>query len=871
MPASLPTHRAVAAATFLALALAATTHAVLAQAPSTTPPPLPLTSELRWPGTTSYDAAIPTPEEVIGHRVGSRHTDPAQVVRYFEAVAAASDRVTVRQHGRTHEGRPLVHAVVTTPARQSRLDELQAQHRRLFDDPAGFRDSELDDTPAVAYMGYSIHGDEASGTEAALLTLYHLAAGRGPGVDSVLERVVTLIDPMFNPDGRDRFVDWANRHRGAVASSDPQGREQNQAWPRGRTNHYWFDLNRDWLPLQHPESQARIALFRAWRPQVLTDYHEMGSEATYFFQPGIPSRTNPYTPARNQELTGLITDYTARGLDRIGSLYYTRESFDDFYYGKGSTYPDVNGAVGILFEQASSRALEREVDGGRDVLTYGFTVRNQTVGSLATLQAVAALKDELLRHTRDFYAGSSAYAKTVPFAAYVLPLDAGQRTRALELGRLLRRHGVEVYANVDAVSAQGKTYPAGAALVVPTDQRQSRFVQAVMEPNTTFRDSLFYDVSTWALPLAYDVTVHRVQRQPAQPQGELPELPATAGRVVGDGAASYAYVIPWQGYGAPGAAYDLLRAGVRVRQVHDPIRVGSGGREVPLSYGALVVPVAQNAVPADSVRAAVRRAARERGVTAYAVTTGLTPAGPDLGGRSTGWLREPKVALVVGDGTNAYQAGAVWHLLSKRMRMPVTLLDAERVGRVDLNRYTHLALAGGRYGGLDAEALKAWVRGGGTLLASHTAAPWAVDQELAKLEEVELDVDSLLLARGLPYAQLDEARGAQYIGGAILRVALDTTHPLAYGLGAEVPMFRQHTRFFRPSERPGANVGVYVAPDALASGYLSGERRRQIPGQAAVVDAPLGRGRVLLFFDEPAFRAFWRGSERVWLNGLFLR
>ena len=847
----LPTMRLLLFTMCLVLAKAVLTHAQ---------PALPLTSPLTWPGTTSYDPAIPTPEEVIGHRIGERHTIPSQVVRYFEAVAKASPRVTVRQHGLTHEGRALVHAIVTTPERQSQLDAIAEAHTNYV---------EGGDTPStptaklpVAYMGYSIHGDEASGTEAAILTLYHLAAGQGPAVDSVLNGVITLIDPMFNPDGRDRFTDWANRNRGAVATTDPQDREHNQEWPRGRTNHYFFDLNRDWLPLVHPESQARIELFYKWRPQVLTDYHEMGSEATYFFQPGIPSRTNPGTPPRNQELTGLITDYSARALDRIGSLYYTRESFDDYYYGKGSTYPDVNGSIGILFEQASSRALEREVQAG--VLDYGFTVRNQLTASLATLQAVAAMGGNLVDYSRSFYAGSSAFAKTRPFAAYRIPM-AGQAARAAELAGLLHRHNVQVYRE----EANGGSY------VIPVGQQQARFLTAVMEPNTTFQDSLFYDVSTWTLPLAYDVRVERINRLDA---GRL-DSPVTdftpVGKLVGDERSAYAYVFAYQGYYAPRAVYRLLHAGAQARLLNEPVAIRVGAQSVDLPRGSVVVPIGQNPIGADSVRALVQQLVEQDGLEVYAATTGLTPTGPDLGGRSTTLLREPKVGLLMGDGANAYQAGTAWHLLSERMRVPVSLLDVDRIGSIDLSRYTHLAMTGGSYGSLDLDALKKWLQGGGTLVASHTAANWAVTKELVKLEEVKLDVDSLV--RDLPYAQLDEARGAQYIGGAIFDVELDATHPLAYGMQdpgdargrADAKLFRQQTNFYKPSETPGATVGRYAA-QPLASGYLSTPRARQAAGTAAVVSHNYGRGKVVLFFDQPVFRGFFRGSERLWLNALML-
>ncbi len=345
---------------------------------------VPLATPMHVEGVT-YDPAVPRPDEILGYVVGTRHTEPHRVVEYFFAIARASDRVTVAEHGQTHEGRRLIHAVITSPRNHDRLESIRDANRRLSDDPAGVSPAELGAMPAIVFLGYSVHGNEASGTEAALLTLYHLAAGSGPAVDAILDSLVVVIDPMLNPDGRDRFVDWVNRNRGEVHTTDSQDREHREPWPGGRTNHYWFDLNRDWLPARQPESRARLRLFHEWRPQLMTDFHEMGSDATYFFQPGVPSRTHPNTPERNQEITREIAAYHARALDRLGQLYFTEEVFDDFYYGKGASYPDVNGAVGILFEQASSRSLESETENGP--LSYAITVRNQFATSLSTLAA----------------------------------------------------------------------------------------------------------------------------------------------------------------------------------------------------------------------------------------------------------------------------------------------------------------------------------------------------------------------------------------------------------------------------------------------------------------------------------------------------
>ena len=824
------------------------------------PLPLPL------PEAMSYDPAVPKPEEVIGHVVGTRHTAPHQIVAYFQAVATASDRVLVEEHGRTYEGRPLIHAIVSAPENLMRLEEIRRANLRLSDDPASVSDAELARMPVVAYLGYSIHGNEASGSEASLLTLYYLAAARGPEIDSLLAQAVLIVDPMFNPDGRDRFVDWANRNRGRVPVADPQDREHLEPWPGGRTNHYWFDLNRDWLTGQHPESQGRLRLFHHWRPQLLTDHHEMGSESTFFFMPGVPSRTHPLTPARNQELTAAIARYHAEALNRIGSLYYSEEGYDDFYYGKGSTYPDANGAVGILFEQASSRALLRETRDG--VLSYAFTIRNQFTTSLSTLRALRALRLELLRYQRDFYREAEEIARRLPVKAYLIALEPG-RTRAQLLAEVLRRHRIRVYTLARDVTVDGKTFRAGQAYVVPTQQPQVRLLQALMERRTTFEDSLFYDVSAWTLPLAYDVVWAEWQRDPSELLGTPVDSVRLDGGELAGGRSDYAYLMTWDRFYAPAALYRLLQAGVRARVLTEAVTLPVAGSRRTFPPGTVLIPVVQRdgkGPASDSLQALLRELVDTYHVRFFAVQTGLTEQGPDLGTRDYGQvLEQPRVALLTGEGTRAYNAGEVWHLLSERMQMPVSLLDVDNVAWADLSRYNRLVLAGGSYNALPAEKIKNWVRQGGVLIALTNAVEWVVEQGMVNLKARPFNLDSLL--RPYPYGQLERARGAQVIGGAILEARLDTTHPLAFGLGATLPVFRTEETFYDPSETPGANVAVYTE-QPLRSGYLSATRRKQASGAAAVVAQRYGRGRIILIMDNPNFRAFWVGSSRLFLNAI---
>ncbi|WP_420455124.1 M14 family zinc carboxypeptidase [Rubrivirga sp.] len=828
---------------------------LLVAAAATAQPQVPLAIDYAIDGTAAYDPTVPTPADVLGYTIGERHTRPEEVVRYLEAVAAASPRVTFGVHGETYEGRRLVHATVTSPANHARLDAIRAANARLSEAPGTVSDAELATMPVVVYQGYSVHGNEASGTEAALVWLYHLAAAQGADVERQLEQAVVLIDPMLNPDGRDRFADWANGWRGGSPVADPADREHREAWPYGRTNHYLFDLNRDWLPTELKESRARMAWWHTWRPQVSTDHHEMGPEATFFFQPGIPSRNNPNTPAATVELTGAIAGYHAAELDRIGSLYYSEESFDDFYYGKGSTYPDINGGVGILFEQASSRALLRETDENGE-LSYAFTVRNQLATSVSTLRAAVALRERLLRHARDFYSEPQR-------GAYVVALDR-RRTRGQALAQALARSRVRVHALAEDVRAEGRVYRAGEALVVPLDQPQGRLVTAAMERTLAYTDSLFYDVSAWTFPLAYGADVVRLDRAPVL--GAQVDPAFDGGRLVG-GRATVAYAVRWDRYFAPRALRRLQAAGARVRSAQTPFQASAGGATQSFDRGTLVVPVRQPGVDPEAVHAAVAQAVAQDHVEAFALDTGLTPTGADLGSRSWPVLQAPRVALLAGEGADVYGVGEVWHLLSERFGHPVSLLDPTSLP--DLDDYTTLVLADGSYGTLDSTAtarVRAWVRDGGVLVGIEGGGRWAARAGLLGASLREIPTDST----AYEYADRPAARGAQALGGSIVEVALDPTHPLAYGYGATVPVFKSGTALFEPGDAAsGTDVGVY-AETPLLSGYASRETLARLPGAAALKAGRLGAGRVILMDFDPAFRAFWWGTDGLLLNAVYL-
>ncbi len=817
----------------------------------------------------SYNENIPTPKDILGAELGEWHVRHDQLVQYMYAVAAASDRVTISEYARTYENRPLLSLVITSPDNQKNIDEIKEQHLKLINAEQS-KDLDISDMPAIVQMSYSVHGNEPSGSNASLAVVYHLAAAQGREINELLENVVVLIDPSINPDGLSRFAHWANMHKSKnVLVSDSESREYNEVWPGGRTNHYWFDLNRDWLLVQHPESKGRIAKFHEWKPNVLTDHHEMGTNSTFFFQPGIPSRTNPLTPQRNQDLTANIAEYHADELDKIQSLYYSKESFDDFYYGKGSTYPDVQGAIGILFEQASSRGHVQESVNG--LLRFPFTIRNQVTASYSTLKAVLDLKEELLEHQRLFYQEAANESERASIKAYVFGESADQ-ARTYHMAEMLERHEIEIYELATNLSSNGESFESGRAFVVPTNQAQYKLITAIFERRTEFTDSLFYDVSAWTMPYAFNLPFAELGSRDYKMEllgnifdGEM----KSNGSVVGT-KSNYAYAFEWDEYYTPRSLYRLLNAGVKAKVASLPFSSVTQEGQKNFDYGTILIPLGiQN--DQDHVHELVKTIAAEDGIKVYALSSGLSTGGIDLGSNNFQNLEKPSVAILAGDGTTSSEVGEAWHLLDQRYHMPLTILDKSDFGGADLSRYNVMVLAGGRYNDLSngqVERIKAWVRNGGVLVAFKSALNWAKQQELANIEYVERE-DSDEETEVRPYVKRGMDTGAQVIGGAIFNAKIDLTHPLGYGFNDDdITVFRNSTTFLQKGNNP-YSTPVYYTDSPLAAGYISDPNLERLKNSAAIVVSRFGGGKVITMTDNPNFRAFWYGTNKLFANAIF--
>ncbi|NQV36376.1 MAG: hypothetical protein HQ509_00025, partial [Candidatus Marinimicrobia bacterium] len=706
------------------------------------------------------------------------------------------------------------------------------------------------------------------GTEASLLMLYHLAADQSEETQAMLDNLVIILDPMLNPDGRDRFVNWVNGYRSSVPNTDIQDLEHNQPWPRGRTNHYLHDLNRDWLLAQHPESEARLELFHSWRPQLLIDAHEMGRNATYFFQPGIPERNNPNTPNRTFDITWDIAQFHATFLDKVGALYFTKESFDDFYYGKGSTYPDINGAIGILFEQASSRAMTTESDFGE--LTFSKTIQQQFATSMSTITSAYNLRIDLLSHQKEFYQSKDSFVKSEPVKAYIINI-LDHPTRVNIFLKTMRYHRIKVHELNQTVLIDGHTFNRDNALILPLHQPQARLIKSIMETSTEFQASIFYDVSTWTFPLAFGIDVKEITRNPSRWIGdEISSLPEIQTAIPTQ--ANYAYIMEWDRFNAPNALYQILDAGLTPLVATKPISIEINSGELKsFNRGSIIIPVHprddENKLSSNDIYELVNQLSVQLNVNIYPLNTGLSANGPSLGSPHVNPLSKPTVCLLAGPGTSSNSVGEIWFLLNTKINMPVSLVNVEDISYKDLSRYTTMIMPHGWYTSLDSVALnkiKFWVKKGGTLIAIEGGVNTLLKNDFISEEIIESPKDTVQVA----YDQLDKRQGAQEIGGAIFKTSVDTSHPLAFGLNPELSVFRKTGLFLKPSKNQTANVVQYTE-NPLISGYISEGNLKLLAGSSAVIGRKMGNGHVVLLADDPYFRSFWYGTSLLLMNGIF--
>ena len=794
---------------------------------------------------------IPSPESVIGHPVGKWHISHDKLVEYMRKLASTSERITIEERGKTFEDRPLILLTITSKKNHQNINQIQKNH---IDQTNGILTPKID-TPLVVYQGFSIHGNEPSGSNSALLLAYYLAASNDDFVNKLLSNTIILLDPSFNPDGLQRFAYWANTNKNINLNPDSNDREYNEVWPGARTNHYWFDMNRDWLPVQLPESRARINTFHKWLPNILTDHHEMGTNSTFFFQPGVPSRTHPLTSKLNQDITRKISKYHVKALDEIGSLYYSEERFDDFYYGKGSTFPDINGGIGILFEQASSRGHIQNSDNG--ILTFPFTIKNQLTAGLSTLDAALNMRNEILDYQYNFYKKSREDGGKHKKSAIIFG-DEKDAAKTYHLAEILKRHKIKFHHIRNNFSKDKINYKKNYSFVVPKDQKNFKLINAMFEKRTTFQDSLFYDVSAWTFPLAFNLDYNMDISMDIAGK-EVTELIKPLGIVKSK--SNYAYLMSWNEYYSPSVLNEILDNNIIAKVALKEFKLN----DKKYDYGTILIPVKNQNISSNSLFEMLNSLAVENNLIIDGVDTGLAD-GIDLGSTEFKTINKQKVAVLVGEGINSYDAGEIWHLFDVRYGITITKLDVKSISKADLSKYSSIIMPSS-YGLSDINTAKIikWTEQGGNLIAFKNSLNWISKNKLLDLKFKTKKIQT----KNISFAQKENHFGAQVIGGAIFEAKLDLSHPINFGYkNKNISLFR-NTTIFMDQDNISYNNPIIYSENPLLSGYISKENLEIIKSTVPFKTGAYKKGQVTCFSDNTNFRAFWYGTNKLLMNAIY--
>jgi len=865
-----------------------------------------------WPDA-DYDPAIPSIEEVLGYQPGERITWHADAIRYFEALAkAAPQRISVATYAESWEGRELVYAIVTSSENMARIDAIKTNMQRLAD-PRQTSRSEAQEIirnqPAVTWLSYSVHGNEISSTEAAMLTAYHLLASRGDKrVADIMRDTVVVIDPMQNPDGRDRFIHHFEIAEGLLPDADRVSAEHNEPWPGGRTNHYYFDLNRDWFILTQPETRGRVELLQEWYPVAFVDAHEMGSDSTYFFAPGA-TPYNPHLASNQRESLEIFGRNNARWFDKFGLDYYTREVFDEFYPGYGASWPSYFGSISMTYEQASARGLlVRQYDG--KILTFPYTIRNHFVTSLGTAEAVMANREKFLTDFYNYRASAIEEGKNDSIRSYILPTQPDQAA-ANKLAGLLVRQGVEVGRASESFQACGESYSAG-SYVINTAQPAKRFIRTLMDTNVpmekefiaeqerrrakNLRDEI-YDVTAWSLPLMMNVRADSCNRTISGSfASQGPEL-IQAGAVSGS-SSSVAYLVPWGSATAVRFLTNALRRGLDIKS-SDKAFTHSGTR---YPAGTLIVDVADND---DALPGTIAELAASTGANVVSVDSSWVTNGPNFGSENVVRFNHPRVAIAWDEPTSSYSAGNTRFVIERQFDFPVTAIRMKQLKNANLGRYQVLIMPSvGRSGNYE-EALgtkgtanlKDWVSKGGVLIGLGNANRYLANPDIDLLSirrenaVIELDeekvksngngngenakettVEGQYLTSRDDYKALitPEKESPDSVAGVLVKADVDPDHWLGAGVSPSLNVLVRGPDIYTPVKMDkGVNVALFAgAEDLLASGYIWEQNRKQLAYKPFVVAQRSGRGYVIGFTQDPTVRAYLDGLNVIFMNAI---
>lgn len=815
------------------------------------------------PSNQQYLPDIAKPASILGFNIGERHVRHSEVLAYFENVAKQSTRVKLTSMGYTPQHRKQILVTVSSPENLANLDNILAKRDISMEAEA----DNLSKQPVVLWFGYGVHGDETSGVNSALVLAYYLAASQSADVTNLLKNAVIVIEPAMNPDGLDRFVNWVDTYRTLTPNASADHIEHHEPWPSGRTNHYWFDLNRDWLLISQQETANRLPFFNRYQPNIVSDYHEMSAHKTYFFQPGVSNRTNPLISQENKAFTQALAGFHAQTLDKNKRLYFSGEGYDDFFFGKGSTYPDINGGIGILFEQASSTGFQLNTVNGLLTLTKG--IENNIFTALSTFKGVLANKKKLHEYRAGFFEQALTLASEQNFDGYLIH-EAHDAYRLDAFLNKLNQHQIKVYPLEKDFEYEDKLYRKNSSYYVPLVQPKYHLIRTLFDKTTQFNDTQFYDISSWTMPLAMNIEYHEIEtsyrlkiaKQAWQPTASIWQQPLTEN--------NYAYAFSWEHFLAPKLLNSLLNSGLKVRVAKANFSAQVNGAEQPFERGSIVIPHALQTQ--KNWQQALFKAAQEANITLHNITSGFTAVGSDLGSFSMLPISPINVLLVGGDGVSSYEAGEVLYYLDKQLNIPVTIVEQRRIHKVDLATYTHVLLVDGNYSdlALSIEKIKQFVSQGGVIFGQKKGAQWLADNGLLKARLTrENALTKLFQVANLTYQDRSTLNAKQRIPGTIFEGVLDLSHPLTFGYNnRHLPLFRNHSAIIAKTYLAFSEVIKYERRPLL-SGYVSPQLLEYVAQTPTLVAHNVDQGRVIASMDNLLFRGFWLGSAKLLANSLF--
>jgi hypothetical protein len=809
-----------------------------------------------------FDSSIAKPNAFLGHRLGDQMVRNDRMIDYFKYLAFKSDRIKYEVIAYSNEKRPIVTLTITSAENQKNLEQLRTQHIEL---QQGTK-LPIANMPVVSWINFGVHGGEVSSTDSAIPIAYHLAAAQGDKIDKLLNNSVILLTASMNPDGNSREASWKLKYSSNVSVSDPNHAMHSSPWPSGRTNHYWFDLNRQWMLQQQPEPIGWVNKFHQWRPNIVADFHEMRSYKSFYFHPGAPDRVHPLINKQAMDLLSEVVQGPRDFMDSEARMYFNEEAYDNFYLGKGATYPHLYGSLGILFEQASSSGL---LSTPRGILSFRDNIRTYYHVGLALLNNAVDKKTDLLTFQQGFSKQAQEMADDDKVKAYVFaaPEDPARMFHFLQL---LERNKINVKPLLKDLKVNKTLFKAQKAYIVEVNQDSYRMVKGLFANVTEFENNTFYDVSGWTMPLAFGIEYESLTRKNYK-AGDIisPTFPAQPAVPK----ATVAYVFEWNNYYAPKVLYQLLAHGYRPRIANSEFKAQTNEGIKTFKRGSVVVSIGwQGGLDSSKLNSLMNNAAKQDGVPVYTLNSAHTQSiGMDLGSNNIEPVYLPKVLLVIGPSMSQYQAGEVWHLLDKRMNIPVVLLEKSRLNNVKLSNYTHIVMADGKYSDITpalTDKVTNWVKSGGTFVGIGDGAKWA-GKTLLKLNTVKINSGHGLDKSRIDYAAKSKLEAQDVVGGAVMAGDLDITHPLGYGYTRrEIASHRSGLLAFEPPKNPYATI-VKIAKQPLLTGFASAENQQQLAEKAMLVAQRLGQGSVIVFSDDPNFRGYFYGTEKLFMNSLF--